>query len=182
MGYEAIRQPEVAGIPFDFAATLAARGSLDLVVVADLAIEADEGRLRRGVEALARALDLVRSRRSLTVVLVGPAPSAPLIHALALVGRVLRVRPDEDDGDSLHDALSVLLPLRVDAGEFEADKTPGPGWAEERQRLVDSNPTEIGPLLEIAERGADAVAAAAARILGEPIDDFDRAEADGGAE
>jgi hypothetical protein len=178
-GYEAMKQPEVAGIPFDFAATLAARGSLDLVVVADLVIEADEARLRRGVEALARALDLVRSRRSLTVVLVGPAPGAHLIQALALVGRVLRVRPEEDDGDSLHDALSVLLPLRMDVGDFDPERTSDRGWAEERQRLLDSNPIEIGPLLEIASRGADAVGATAARIIGDPIEDFYRAEDDG---
>jgi hypothetical protein len=67
----------------------------------------------------------------------------------------------------------------VDVGEFDTGKTFDPGWAEERQRLLDSNPIEIGPLLEVAGRGADAVGATAAKIHGEPTDDFDRAEDNG---
>jgi hypothetical protein len=43
-GYELIKQPEVAGIPFQFDATLAAGASLDLVVVVNLAVEPDEKR------------------------------------------------------------------------------------------------------------------------------------------
>ena len=68
-GYAELKQPvTVAGIPFEFAAILARPDSLDLVIIADTIAEPDHERIRRRIEALARALDVVRSRRTLTVV------------------------------------------------------------------------------------------------------------------
>jgi hypothetical protein len=174
--YELIEQPEVAGIPFRFDATLAVRDSLDLVVVVDLAMKPDEDRVRRAVEAFARALDLVRSRRSLTVVLVGPAPHPGLIRAVAHVARILRVPPDRDDGDLLRESLSVLLPL--EAGGLGAEKVVDVGWSDTRRQLIEADEEIVGPVLEAAARGDDVVSRAAADVLGAPIDRMDSAEGD----
>lgn len=175
-GYELIEQPEVAGIPFRFDATLALRDSLDLIVVVDLAAKPDEDRVRRAVEALARALDLVRSRRSLTVVLVGPPPHPDLTRGVALVARILRVPPGRDDGDLLRESLSVLLPLEP-AG-LGAEKFIDVGWNDTRGRLLEGDEGIVGPVLEAAARGDEAVYGAAAEVLGAPIDGMDRPEGD----
>src|SRR4051812_14749840 len=89
-GYAVLDQPvAIGGIPFEFSAMLVGRHSLDLVIVADTLADPDHERLRRRLNGLARALDVVGSRRTLTVVLVGPRPPAPVMHALADVARVL---------------------------------------------------------------------------------------------
>src|SRR5207237_216458 len=121
-GYEIVEQPRrIGGIPFEFAAMLAGRSSLDLIALVDLAVDADDERTRRRVEGLARALALVRSRRSLTVVLVGPRRDPGLIQAIAGVARVLTVgSPGEDDEADLRDALAVLLPLEVATEDEDA--------------------------------------------------------------
>jgi hypothetical protein len=176
VGYELIEQPEVAGIPFRFDATLAVRDSLDLVVVVDLAAKPDEGRVRRAVEALARALDLVRSRRSLTVVLVGPPPQPDLTRAVALVARILRVPPDRDDSDLLRESLSVLLPL--EPGGLGAESVVDVGWSDTRRQLLKANEGIVGPVLEAAARGDEVVSRAAADVLSAPIERIDGAEGD----
>ncbi len=67
----------VASIPFDFAATfVGANHSLDLVVVIDTVSDPSEARLLKKISGLARALDMVGSRRSVTAIVVGPSPSA----------------------------------------------------------------------------------------------------------
>ena len=100
-GYEIVEQPrDIGGIPFEFAAMLARHDSLDLIVVIDLVIDGDDdGRVRRRIEGLARALDLVRSRRSLTIILLGPE-RGELIQALAGVARVLTVKLEIEGEDA----------------------------------------------------------------------------------
>jgi hypothetical protein len=62
----------VASVPFEFAALLLGSDRAnDLIIVIDTLVD-DEVRIRQKVEGLSRALDLVASRRPLTVVLVGP--------------------------------------------------------------------------------------------------------------
>ncbi|HEY4779126.1 MAG TPA: hypothetical protein VIH47_06000 [Solirubrobacterales bacterium] len=173
VGYEAVEQPKIAGISFDFAAMLAGHASLDLVVVVDLALEADEARIRRRVEALARALDLVRSRRSLTVVLVGPRPDPALIQAIAVVARVLGVSPGEDADTSLRDALAVLLPLEIDS---EEEKDAGADWEDTRQRLLKEHSPEVDSVLEAARRGEEAVTEALRGVLAQPLEELEEAD------
>ena len=114
-GYERVDQPRpIGGIPFTFDAMLAGRNSLDLIAVVDLGLHPDNVKIRRQVEALGQALDLVRSRRSLTVVLAGPRRGAALIQAIASVARILVVgTPIEGEDAGLRDTLAVLLPLEL---------------------------------------------------------------------
>lgn len=170
-GYVGLDQPRpIGGVPFEFAAMLVGRASLDLIVVLDLAIDADEERIRRRVEALARALDLVSSRRSLTVVLVGPRPPQSLIQAIAEVARVLAVgTPAEGDDASLQDALAVLLPLEL-VIEDEEKNGGGSDWEDARKRLLAEHPTELGTVLAAAGRGESAVTEALRVLLIAPFE------------
>ena len=169
-GYEIIEQPRpIGGIPFDFAAMLAGRSSLDLILLVDFAIEADDERIRRRVEGVARALDLVRSRRSLTVILVGPRRGARLVQAISGVARVLTAgSPGEDDEAHLRDALAVLLPLEV---ATEEDNSADP-WHAARDRMAAAHPVETEGILSAARLGNVAVEDALRDILSEPIDNL----------
>jgi hypothetical protein len=116
-GYQLVEGPlTVATIPFDFDATLVGSASLDLVLVVDLISKKDPGVLRRQVEGIASALDLVQSKRSLSVVLLGPSPPLDVLRALSRVSRVLSVGSPIGPraADELNDAVAVLLPLKID--------------------------------------------------------------------
>jgi hypothetical protein len=90
-GYRELPKPlSVASLTFDFAAALIARErALDLIVVVNMDTERDERRLVQNVQSLGRALDLMRSRRPLTVILVGTLPNPDIISSLKRVCRVL---------------------------------------------------------------------------------------------
>jgi hypothetical protein len=173
-GYEIVEQPRrIGGIPFEFAAMLAGRSSLDLIALVDLVIDIDDDRIRRRVEGLARALDLVRSRRSLTIVLVGPQRDAGLIQALAGVARVLTMgSPGKDDNAGLRDALAVLLPLEV--ATEDGDETDS--WAAARDHLIAAYPAETAGVLSAARSGEGAVENALRKVLSEPIEELFEAE------
>lgn len=111
--YERLPQPvAVASIPFEFSAVLVASSSLDLVLVVDTITDTDVASIRARVEGVSRALDLVESRRPLTVVLVGPEPTPELLLALTRVARVLIAGVPSDERE-LREALAVLLPLEL---------------------------------------------------------------------
>jgi hypothetical protein len=173
-GYEIVEQPRsIGGIPFEFSAMLVGRSSLDLIALVDLAIESDDEPVRRRVEGLARALDLVRSRRSLTVILVGPRRGTGLIQGIADVARVLTVgSPGEDDDAELRDALAVLLPLVVTTENDEGEDS----WPAVRDRMVAAQPAEAQGVLSAARSGKSAVEKALRAMLCEPIDDLFQAE------
>lgn len=71
--YRHLKAPlTIASVSFEFAALLVGSDRAnDLIVVIDTLVDG-EVRIRQKVEGLSRALDLVASRRPLTVVLVGP--------------------------------------------------------------------------------------------------------------
>jgi hypothetical protein len=172
--YTQVDQPsEVGGIPFDFAAMLAGKTSLDLVILIDCAVETNVKQTRRRVEGLARALDLVRSRRSLTVVFVGPPPDSALVRAIATVARVLRVNTPSEEAD-IKDGIAVLLPLKILTEEADDEET----WPSTRQTLIDEISDDAKPVLVAAKSGSDAVEKAVGRVLAEPIEAF----AEGSAE
>lgn len=167
-GYEVIDQPQpIGGIPFEFAAMLAGVGSLDLIAVIDVDAEPDRGRLRGRVEGLARALDLVRSRRSLTLVLVGVRPEPELIQTLARVGRVLLTTASpEDEGEvEMRDALAVLLPLEITTDPDSAAES----WAAARASIAAAYPADAKGVLGAASSGAAAVEEALGALLAEPL-------------
>lgn len=184
-GYEQVNTPmRVGGIAFAFAAMLAGRASLDLVVVVDTALGVDDDSLRAQVQGLARALDLVRSRRSLTVVFVGPHPSAALVQTLSGVARVLRTgSPGPEDPAALRRAIAVLLPLEIPGWDEDAALS----WGALREQIAAGLPPEIERLVERSRSGSASVEAALRDFLAEPLDgvldvlDEDRAASEGGA-
>jgi hypothetical protein len=153
---------------FDFpAALLGSDRSPDLIVVVDGAVE-KEARILQKVEGLARALDVMNSKRPLTLVMTGPRPLAPAMDGLARVCRVLGVG-DASDADALRDALSVLLPLEPPTPSEEPDEGRLPN-AEEADDVV-------AALLEAAPGGADAVKARLIDLIEEPFEDGDAEQA-----
>ena len=168
-GYRSHEMPlTVATMPFEFAAVLlGADRSLDLIVVVDTLTEVEQ-RVRQKIEGLSRALDLVASRRPLTVVLVGPPPQAPVLEALGRVSRVLTVGTPTGEGADrfLADALAVLLPLKLP----QIDETVTDPVGVLRKRLPDSVlDTGISTLLESAPQGKAAVKQALRALLCEAL-------------
>jgi hypothetical protein len=158
-GYERLPPPvEVAGIPFEFSAVLTAGSSLDLVVVVDTVTDTDVASIRQRVEGMSRALDLVESRRPLTVVLIGPEPVPELLTALTRVARVLVAGVPRAERE-LRNAIAVLLPLElVTVAEMPES------WQSAREKLRATHPDAAG-LLEAAKAGREEVAEAARRHL-----------------
>lgn len=105
---------EVAGVPFEFAAALVGpETTLDLIVVADTLRDQHRDVLRQ-VDALSHALDVVDSRRTLTVILVGPRPAPEIMNSLAAGCRVLPVGVVPAGGtQDLENWLSMFAPLNV---------------------------------------------------------------------
>lgn len=115
-GYQPVPVPLlIGGLKFDLPAALVGTGySPDLIIVADTAYE-EEGRLARKMEGVARALDISRSTRPLTLVVTGPRPSGATIESVARVCRVLPTGTlsSADADSSLRNWLAVLLPLDI---------------------------------------------------------------------
>lgn len=179
-GYVLLDQPQaIAGVPFDFDALLVGRTTLDLIAVVDLAIDADAQSIRRRVEALGRALDVVESNRPLTIVLIGPRPPQGSIRAMAEIARVLMVgTPVEGDDASLRDALAVLLPLDITTDPAELDEASA--WEERRERLRSDHPAEVEAVLVAAGRGEAAVTAALRSLLAAALEDDGEEQEDEG--
>ena len=91
-GYRRVATPlEIAGLKFELPAVFVGSSpSPDLILVADTAFD-DERRILRKTEGIARAMDVMRSKRPLTAVLVGPRPSAATIDSMSRVCRVLPI-------------------------------------------------------------------------------------------
>lgn len=167
-GYQSLTQPIIiGGIPFKFAATLTKHASLELIAVVDTVLESEEDTLRAQVEGLARALDLVGSRRALTVIVVGPRPSHGIAGELKQVARVLSVpaKPQEDEWP-LEDALAVLLPLELSTGEETVSS-----WPSVRDELrARYSAKEVDLVFKAISHGPRQVQAALHATLIEPLD------------
>jgi len=135
---------KVLRLSFDFgAAFIGSDTSSDLVVAIDN-LDKSEARMVQIVEALSRALDVARSRRSLTVIVVGPRPLPGTLDRLSRVARVLPVGVTADE-EVLRDWLAVLLPLNVP----EVLEMPGPVL-----QAADSADTSPDPLTSGFEQAA----------------------------
>lgn len=150
-GYRRISPPlQVAGLTFDVAAAFVGVGhSADLVVICDMAADGERKVLQQ-VEGIARALDVMRSHRPLTIVIVGPRPVGKTLEALAQVGRILPVEEAVDPAD-LRDRLAILLPLELPA-TLTADRDLGAGEA-----LSLPDDPLAADLLEVSKLGEEAV-------------------------
>jgi hypothetical protein len=128
----------------------------DVVTVIDLTSDTAERAFVQRVQALARALDLARSRRPLTAVLVGAMPDEGTVETLSRVCRVLPVgAPSEQSADqTLRDWLAVLLPLP----ELE-DLSGVADWEAElsKELAAAGNDEQTKKLKSAAFRSAEAV-------------------------
>ncbi len=159
----------VATVDFQFAAVLTAETSLDLVVVVDT-LRDKEDTVRRKLESLSSALDVIASRRPITAVLVGPPPRAATLDALLRTGRVLLVGTPVGEGaaDEVRDALAVLLPLQLPALSDPTSRS----WEEMRallERGVEG--AAVTSLVDEGTGSTDIVRAAWRAWLSEPLAD-----------
>ncbi len=113
-----LRLPDVlvvGGMKLDFSSAFVhQKSTTELVLVSDTAA-VDDALLIRKMNGVARALDVSRSRRSLTLVLAGPRPKPATLESL---GRVCRVLPlgnvtGADADVVVRNWLAVLLPLNL---------------------------------------------------------------------
>jgi hypothetical protein len=160
--YRSIETPlPVAGLTFDFPAVLIGPPrSPDLIVLADAALDSED-RIVQRVEGLARALDVMQSKRPMTLVVTGPRLSSTAIDTLGRVARILGAG-DAADAGALKNALAVLLPL--DLPEAAEDVDAGRLPASE----IDDKVVEV--LLGAAARGERAVKDQLFALIEEPFD------------
>lgn len=173
-GYELANDPlRVGTLSFDFAATLFGTAhSFDLVLVADMITEPGDSALLRKVEAVGRALDMIESRRSFTLIVVGPPLGDIAAREASRVCRVLAVGTPTGRGadEQVRDALSVLLPLSLPAGAI-ASIHPLDAL---RAKLDDSAPPEIEAILEHAIDSTEAVRGSLRQWLVSTLPENDR--------
>jgi hypothetical protein len=157
----------IAGVRFEFDAVLVGTDSMpDLVIVVDSTVEKDD-RIRTKIEGVARALDVVRSKRPLTVIVAGPRPRPAMLDAIAKVCRVLPVGSltSGDEEATLKNWLAVLMPLNLpQASNAIADPL------RELLQSVDAEDPVIARLLEAAPRGAGEVETVFHGIVQETLD------------
>ncbi|UVK50963.1 hypothetical protein DBIPINDM_004164 [Mesorhizobium sp. AR02] len=148
-GYRTVKQPfGIGSATYSFDAVLTAEQSLDLVLLQDTTLGSGE-RMRREVLAFGRSLDVLGSRRTLTLVLVGQPLEAATLLSLSQVCRILPVGPLEVGDARLRDCLAVLLPLELpDATIMQGD------WSSEvRRRLSAEEARAATSYLLAAEQG-----------------------------
>jgi hypothetical protein len=158
----------VGGLRLDFpAAFVHQASSAELILVADTAAE-DETLLTRKMNAVARALDVSRSRRSLTLVLAGPRPKPTTLELLAKVCRVLPTGSvtGTDADVVVNNWLAVLLPLTLPP----ADSTAADPLVRVRNLATKQLDGPILRLVDVASQGEQAVQ----RELHQLIDDGSR--------
>ncbi|AJA65737.1 hypothetical protein ACVIW2_004504 [Bradyrhizobium huanghuaihaiense] len=103
---------KIGGIEIDAAAAFVGEPPIpDLIVVGD-SLAQTPARLQQVVEGAGRALDMMGSRRPLTLIVVGPRPESSTLSALARHARVLAVGETAGEQD-LFNWLAVLLPLTL---------------------------------------------------------------------
>lgn len=168
-GYQSVSTPLViGGLKFDFpAALVGTEPSPDLILVADTAFEQEE-RLVAKLEGAARALDVARSKRPLTVVIAGPRPSS---SNLEIMSRVCRVLPtgtvlDKDTDGSLRNWLAVLLPLRLPEAH-----APIADALEQISKLGAGLDQEVAELVVPAKQGTRAVQVQLHKIIDAAVAD-----------
>jgi hypothetical protein len=166
-GYRRIAVPlEIAGLRFDLpAAFVGGSPSPDLVIVADTAFD-QEKRILQKLEGVARAMDVVRSKRPLTAVLAGPRPSSAVLDSMSRVCRVLPIGTilEADADATLRNWLAVLMPLRLP----EPNAGIADPLAEIAGQLAGLDP-DVASLVELAPEGAAAVQSRLHSLISEPL-------------
>lgn len=168
-GYRSVSAPLViGGLKFDFpAALVGSETSPDLILIADTAFEQEE-RLVAKLEGVARALDVARSKRPLTVVIAGPRPTSANLETMSRVCRVLPTGTvlDKDADRSLRNWLAVLLPLQLPEAH-----APIADALEQFSKLGEGLDQEVADLVVPAKQGSEAVQAQLHQIIDAAFDD-----------
>ena len=114
-GYRELSRPlKIGSLSFDFAhALVASEKANDLVIIIELKGDTADDAVIRKVLSLARALDVLQSKRSVTAVLTSGQASPETVQSISRVCRVLSVGAPSGPGamNVVRDWLSVLLPL-----------------------------------------------------------------------
>jgi hypothetical protein len=166
VGYQRVSPLEIAGLTFDFQAVFMGDArSLDLILVADLAFD-EPRRLLQRVESVARTLDVVRSKRPLTLVLAGPKPNRDILESMSKVCRVLPITTgkNEDADTAVRNSLAVLMPLKVPQPSAAAVEP----LQQVRIEATDID-ADVVDLISSAPHGADAVQSELHKLLLEQL-------------
>lgn len=157
----------IGGLEIDApAAFIGSPPSPDLVVVGDT-LEQTPPRLQQTVEGIGRALDMMGSRRPLTLVVVGPRPTSAALTALSRFARVLPVG-DAADETNLANWLAVLLPLPLPVVSDDRAAAALDAVIEGTRDPIEAE------FVALASMGAEAVADRLAAYVDEPFGQFDR--------
>lgn len=162
-GYRPLIKPiKIGSQTFDFTHMLVAgERANDLVIVIDLTGASDDAQVTRSVLAFTRALDVLGSKRSVTVVLTSGQADNDLVNSISRVCRVLPVGAPTGSTaeEAVRDWLAVLLPL----------KSPPPvqhlaDWKASLEKQLEDTDEEpsFGRFVQLAEEGKEAVEAALA--------------------
>ena len=162
-GYRPLSKPIMIGSQaFDFTHVLVAgEKANDLVIVIELTGASEDPQVTRSVLAFTRALDVLGSKRSVTVVLTSGQADNDLVNSIS---RVCPVRPvgaptGPTAEDTVRDWLAVLLPLKSPPPvEHLAD------WKANLEKQLEDTEEEpsVGRFVQLAEAGKEAVEAALA--------------------
>ena len=115
-------------------------------------------------------MDVVQSKRPLTVILAGPRPRSTTVEAMCRFCRVLPVGTDqnEDPDKTLKNWLSVLMPLKVTGAKMAGIADPMNAIREDLEGL----PAEVTGLVETSTAGLQMRCALAfMRLFSEPLED-----------
>jgi hypothetical protein len=165
-GYRELPQPlKVGSLSFDFThALVAGNKANDLVIVIEIKSDTDDDAIIRKVLSLTRALDVLRSKRSVTAVLTSGHASPETVQSISRVCRVLPVGAPSGPKaiDAVRDWLSVLLPLtQPPPVETLVD------WEGDLRNSIPAN--SAGPFLEELLSTAPAGKLAVERVLASAI-------------
>jgi hypothetical protein len=158
----------LAGITFDIPAAFVGTGmSADLILLVDTAFDTQQ-RIQQKIEGVARALDMLESKRPLTTVLAGPRPGSAVIDAISRFCRVLPVDVpgSSDQASDIRNWLAVLLPLCVPVPS-DLKESSVTGLAS-----VESPELSILALIDASREGAHAVERELSILISKPMDDF----------
>lgn len=160
---------EIGGVTIEAsAAFIGEPPSPDLIVIGDTIVQ-NPRRLQHTIEGVGRALDMMGSRRPVTLIVVGPRPESSALTALSRHARVLTVGEQADDS-SLANWLAVLLPLKLPKAEDNRAKVAT------NKLLDDFEDPLVHEFITLAHHGRDGVAARLAAAVDEPFDDDDDAK------
>lgn len=157
-GYRQLPQPmRVGSVSFQFAyALVAEKRANDIVIVIELKSETSDEIVVRNVLGLTRALDVLKSKRSVTAVLTSGQAAPETIRSISRVCRVLPIGAPSGPNaeEAVREWLSVLLPLKA-IGPAQAAVEWEPALREQLH-MVDETPY-LERLIVAARAGEESV-------------------------